>query len=171
MTPQAIGEIVNRIAPQYGLRADIVLCIILQESDGDPFRNRIEESYVELLKPKKREELSGWKPGPKDMPNLKTEKYNRSQSWGLMQVMGETARWCAGVTAPYLTVLLEPERGVDTGCKVLSYYLKKHGTYDRALAAYNAGVPTSTLGQQYSAEVLARLARGEHKRFLSGDQS
>jgi hypothetical protein len=169
MNPQVIGEIVNRLAPQYGLRADIVLCIILQESGGNTLANRIEESYVDILKGKTRDQLSGWTPGPKDVPNLKTEKYNRSQSWGLMQVMGETARWCAKVTAPYLTALLEPECGVDTGCKVLSHYLKKHGTYDKALAAYNAGVPTSSLGQQYAAQVLARLAAGEHKHFLQGD--
>ena len=173
LSPAFIGEIVNRVAPKYGLRPDIVLCIILQESQGNPFANRFEKHIYNRLVPLKREELSGWKPdadyNDKELePSLETEKVNRAISWGLMQVLGETGRWCARVSVPFLSALQEPELGADTGCKVLSYYLKTHGTYDKALAAYNAGTPTSTQGQQYARKVLFRLSAGEHKAYLQG---
>lgn len=174
LTSSHLGEIVNRKALQYGLRADIVMCIILQESRANPLAARYEKHIHAALLPKKRNEMSGWVPDAdyddeELEPSLDTEKALRAHSWGLMQVLGETARWCAKFRGPWLHALHEPELGVDIGCKVLSFYLKKNGTYDKALAAYNAGIPTSTLGQQYARKVLSRLSAGEHKRFLQGN--
>jgi hypothetical protein len=168
-TPAIIGEIVNRKAKEYDLRADIVLGIILQESRGNTFAWRHEEDwFFRNMNGKKREQLSGWAPAVGELPSLYDECMQRSCSFGLMQCLGDTARWCAKVTAPYLTALCDPEIGIDAGCRILSFYLKREKTYEKALAAYNAGTSRSLEGQRYAQKVLKRLTDGEHKKFLEG---
>lgn len=167
LAPQILGDIVNRHAIAQGLRADVVMCVVLQESGGDTFANRFEPFfYSNKIAHRLRTELAGFVP-PKS-PNLDTEKFNRSTSWGLMQVMGDTARWCAKTTTPFLTSLCDPERGVEAGCKVLAYYYgKEHGDYRNALARYNAGSVSET-GLHYADEVLERIKNGEHRKYLQG---
>lgn len=166
MTPEFLAEIVNRHALANDLRPDVVMCVIIKESSVNTFANRIEQRYVEMLQPLKRDEISGWKPKPEQVPTLSTEKHNRSQSWGLMQVMGETARWCAKLTDPYLTVMLDPDRGVEAGCKVLSFYLhRQKGNYQEALSCYNAG-RVCTQGLIYAAEIYSLLDSKAHLKYL-----
>jgi hypothetical protein len=52
---------------------------------------------------------------------------------GLVQLMPETARGL-GVTNPY-----DPVQSLTGGARYLSQQLKRFGSYDKALAAYNAG--------------------------------
>ena len=168
LPPEILSPLVNNHAILNNLRADIVMCIILQESGADTFANRFEPAfYDKYLKDKSRNELTGFV--PPSIPTLITEKHNRATSWGLMQVMGETARWCAKVTAPYLTTLCDPDRGIDAGCRVLSYYLGlENEDYPRALARYNAGNPNSPVGRQYADIVANRVIAGEHLKYFNG---
>lgn len=166
ITPQFLGEIINRHALAHGLRPDIVAAVIIQESNGNPFAIRYEEGfYSRYLANKKPEDLNGLVP----RGDFATELRSRAYSWGAMQVMGDTARWCAGVTQPYLSALCDPDVGIEAGCKVLAYYLKKEsGDYFRALTRFNAGDPESTKGKQYARTVLARIDKKEHLRFFVG---
>lgn len=168
ISPDALGEVVNEASVAYRLRPDIVMCIIIQESAGDTFATRFERLLYETnLSTKTRNELSGWVPAEGSLPSLNTELVDRSKSWGLMQVLGDTARWCAKYAGRYFTALCDPSVGVDIGCKVLAYYLERsQGDYRTALCRYNAGSPSSPDGQLYAQEVLARVARGEYKTFL-----
>ena len=52
---------------------------------------------------------------------------------GLVQLMPDTAREL-GVSNPY-----DPIQSINAGARYLSRQLKRFGTYDKALAAYNAG--------------------------------
>ncbi len=161
------AELINRHALANDVRPDIVACIILQESNGDTFAARFEpDFYRTYLKDKTRDRLSGWVPSASELPSFDTEKMFRSTSWGLMQVMGDTARWCAGVKDRYLSRLVDPDRGIDAGCRVLAYYLaKEKGDYTRALARYNAG-SVSERGLQYAKKVLTRLENREHLTLM-----
>lgn len=162
------GPLINKHALAMGLRPDVVAAVIIQESNGEPFAARYEDAFYQaLLANKKRQELAGFVPYP--TPTLATEKRLRATSIGLMQVMGDSARWIGKVTANYLTVLCEPDIGIEVGCKVLKFYLdKERGDYHRALSRYNSGRPDSQRGMRYAEEVLGRVSRGEHLRFFSG---
>lgn len=163
LTPLAIGEIINRQALAHDVRPDVVACIVIQESKGDTFAFRWEEGfYANKLASKKSSELAGWVPASGTLPSLTDEKLQRACSFGLMQVLGDTARWCGKVTTPFLTVLCDPDRGVDVGCRVLSFYLgRAKGDYRSALKGYNGA-------WSYADEVLGRVAKGEHLQFFKG---
>lgn len=164
LTDKTIGELVNKYSLEYDLRPDIVACIIIQESAGDTFATRWEDKfYYNHLASKKSHELAGWIPSSNSVPTIATERMQRSCSYGLMQVLGDTARWCGKVVSPYLTILCDPDRGVDVGCRVLSFYLgRAKGDYRAALKGYNGA-------WSYADKVLLRVARNEHKRFFIGD--
>jgi soluble lytic murein transglycosylase-like protein len=83
-----------------------------------------------------------------------TEAYARGMSWGLMQVMGQTARE-KGVTSPFLSYLCDPNAGLSVGCRILRQKLDAAGgDIARALQAWNGGG-----NPDYAAEVLARVAK------------
>lgn len=155
------------------LRPDIVACIILQESAGNTFAHRVEEQFYDsYIKNKRLSELSGWTPstpGSNGQPSIATEKRARSESFGLMQVMGESARSIAKYTNPFLTTLCVPENGIEVGCRILSYYLKREaGNYERALARYNAGRPDSEAGKAYAKKIMDRVKAKEYEAILDG---
>ncbi len=83
-----------------------------------------------------------------------TEAYARGMSWGLMQVMGQTARE-HGLSSPFLSTLCEPVTGLAVGCRILRHRLDaSDGELRKALLSWNdKGNP------DYADEVIARLAR------------
>jgi soluble lytic murein transglycosylase-like protein len=83
-----------------------------------------------------------------------TEAYARGFSWGLMQVMGQTAREM-GVSSLHLSTLCDPAVGLTVGCKILRKKVESAcGDVHRALLAWNGGA-----NPDYADEVLARLSR------------
>ena len=165
MLPRSlIAELVNKHALAHDLRPDVVMCIIIQETKGDTFAWRWEEAFYERnLKNKERNLLAGWVPPSGALPSLADERLQRSCSFGLMQVLGDTARWCCKITAPFLTVLHDPDRGIDAGCRVLAFYLARaRGDYRAALKGYNGSIT-------YADEVLNRIKKGEHLAWFKGN--
>jgi Transglycosylase SLT domain len=68
-----------------------------------------------------------------------TEAYARGMSWGLMQVIGQTARE-SGFTGPFLSELCDPHVGLEFGCRVLASKLgRAHGDVAGALLLWNGG--------------------------------
>ena len=83
-----------------------------------------------------------------------TEAYARGFSWGLMQVMGQTAREM-GVSSPHLSTLCDPAVGLAVGCKILRKKLEAAGgNLHKTLLAWNGGA-----NPDYADEVVARIAR------------
>lgn len=83
-----------------------------------------------------------------------TEMTMRATSFGLMQVMGQTAREF-GFDAAYLTELCDPATGLRYGCKKLSREMDKaNGSMAAALLGYNGGGDTA-----YPAQVMARMEK------------
>jgi soluble lytic murein transglycosylase-like protein len=83
-----------------------------------------------------------------------SEAYARGFSWGLMQVMGQTARE-HGFNSQFLSALCDPAAGLTIGCKILRAKLDAaHNDTARALQLWNGGA-----NPNYSIEVLARIPR------------
>lgn len=68
-----------------------------------------------------------------------TEKTGRAFSYGLMQIMGQTAREF-GFKGTYLTELCDPGVGVEYGCRKLAKcLLRASNDVHKALLMYNGG--------------------------------
>ncbi len=81
-----------------------------------------------------------------------TEELCLAVSWGLMQVMGKTARE-HGFTGKFLNALCEPEIGISIGCAIFAEKLAKtKGVPERALLLWNGGANVD-----YPKEVMARI--------------
>ena len=82
-----------------------------------------------------------------------TEARARAFSWGLMQVMGQTARE-HGFAESSLASLCDPETALNVGCRVLASKLAAaEDNVAHALSLWNGGA-----NPDYSAGVLARVA-------------
>jgi soluble lytic murein transglycosylase-like protein len=131
--------LVRSIAPQHALDAALVCAIVEQESSWDAYAMRYEPAFRAHYV------------APLGLPP--TEEVARSISWGLMQVMGQSARE-RGFTGKFLSALCEPSAGLAIGCAVLTEkVLQASGDITRALALWNGGGNSS-----YASQVLARIA-------------
>jgi soluble lytic murein transglycosylase-like protein len=142
-TSQFIG-LASSQARSYGLDAALVCAVCEQESSWNPWAIRYEpEFYLRYLLPLA---VSG-------KLDDATEARARAFSWGLMQVMGETAR--EHDYAGHLAALCDPGTGLAIGCRVLAAKMAEaQGDVERALLAWNGGADPD-----YPARVLARMAK------------
>ncbi len=116
----------------------LVCAIVEQESNWDPWAVRYEPAFD-------RRYILPMRLRP-------TLEILRSCSWGLMQVMGETARDNGFGDSP--VTLLEPSTGLLIGCHVLSGDMDRaKGVLTDALLRWNGGANPS-----YADQVLARRA-------------
>lgn len=111
-------------ARTFGLPEALVCAICDHESGGwRPWAVRYEPAFR-------------WVPQSVKDP---TERVARACSYGLMQVMGQTAREL-GFAGDYLTELCDPLVGIEYGCKKLSRCMAKcPGNVREALLCYNGG--------------------------------
>ncbi len=146
--PKFIG-FAKLAANHYNLDPDLILAIIIQESAGNPLAIRAEVAFYEKY--------------TKPLNFTDTEEICRAMSWGLMQVMGQVAREL-GFKERYLTALLSPEININFGCQHLAAKIKRFGTIEKGIAAYNAGSPRTKkdgkfVNQDYVDAVLHNLAQ------------
>lgn len=133
-----IPDNIIKISSKYELNPEIISRLILKESNGNPYAIRYEHLfYKKYIADKDRKSLSGFI--PQRIPTLLTEKRLRAFSFGLMQIMGETARWI-GFDGKYLTELLNVDTNIEYGCQYLKHCLaKSKGDMYKALLRYNGG--------------------------------
>ncbi len=117
---------------EWGLEPRLVMeAWVAQESAWDPYATREEPSFfMRYIDPKL-----------VTMPRRRRrEKWGLATSFGLLQVMGVTAREI-GFTGRYLAQLTDPSLGLYFG---VQYLLKQRnggdGSWTQALAAYNGGL-------------------------------
>ena len=128
------------IATRRLLDPALVCAVVEQESSWDSFAIRYEPAFRERYVV------------PLALPP--TEEIARSISWGLMQVMGQSARE-HGFAAKSLASLCDPAKGLAIGCAVLvSKITQASGDIARALQLWNGGA-----NPDYASEVLARLPK------------
>lgn len=124
---------------KWDLDPIIIACLIYQESKGDTAAFRYEPAfYRKYVDGKDRKTLIGHV--PKYLPTLESEKISRACSWGLCQIMGQTARE-QGFDGQYLTELsVFPSVNIAIGCKYLRKLMSfsdKKNDYTYGLLRYN----------------------------------
>lgn len=126
-------------ATKYGIDVAMVCAVIEQESNWNQWAMRYEPGFFDhYIKP-----MTGL---------TATEQIARATSYGLMQVMGETAREF-GFSGPFISQLCDPDTGIDFGCRKLQKCFSNHGADENGLLSYNGGS-----NPQYGQQVLARVA-------------
>lgn len=122
---------ITRVATHAGLLPALLGAFVAVESSGNPDAVRFEPNYRYLSDIQANADRLGISP--------EAEKKNQQTSWGLVQIMGATARWL-GFRDP-MEKLCEPETGLLWGCIYLSRLINKYKTLEDAVASYNAGSP------------------------------
>jgi len=140
--------LVVQVAGAYGLRADLLSAQIAVESSGNTYAWNPEPRYRYLWNVRHNTPFrqltadeQGSEDPPADFPCLAgardQEWWAQQASWGLLQVMGSTAREF-GFLGPYLPELCDPEKGLMIGAKYLRWCLNRnYDDYRLALARFN----------------------------------
>lgn len=114
-------------ATKYGIDPLLVCCVIHQESTWYQWAVRFEPAFLKRY----------IHPAHPEAPT--TSELTKAMSFGLMQVMGETAIEF-GFTGRSLLELCDPDVGLDFGCRKLKHCLDIcSGDVDQALLKYNGG--------------------------------
>ncbi len=142
-------------ALRHGLDPNLVAAIIAGESSGQRFATRYEKGFRWLSKPQEHALNLGL--------SLDTEVIAQSHSYGLMQIMGGTARGLG--FDGYCVELVGVDEGLEWGCKYLATCLARFTPLEHAIAAFNAGSPRDVAphdgvidNMPYVQGVLKRLA-------------
>ena len=136
-----LAALARKSATCQSLDPALICAIVEQESAWNPWALRFEPAffarYVASLYTNNKVTAS--------------EAYARGFSWGLMQIMGQTARE-AGFDAPFLSALCDPEQSFTLGCKIFRRKLDRaEGIVTAALLSWNGGSNPA-----YPTQVLAR---------------
>lgn len=137
-------DLAEHAAHAENLDSALVCAVVEQESGWNPWAMRYEpQFFAKYVAPLYTNNKIG-----------ATEAYARGMSWGLMQVMGQTARE-KGANSLYLSTLCDPAVGLAIGCRILRQKLDAaKGDIRAALQAWNGGA-----NPDYANEVLAHLPR------------
>ena len=129
------SSLIESAASSHGLPSRLVRAVVGVESGGNTWSFRFEPAFYErYVRPDKT--IRAVAPC-----SLDTERQARATSWGLMQVMGATARGL-GFDRSFLSELADPALGLEYGCRLLARLRDRHkGSmgWGGAVAAYNAG--------------------------------
>lgn len=141
-----ILALVDDAAKRHGLDFWHLVAQVEKESSGNPRAVRYEHDYR-------------WFYPPGSLPTGDELDFQRT-SWGLLQVMGATARELGykepASVWPSSPLKDAPAVALDLGCVYLVRQLRRWGTLHAALSAYNAGHPTQNNFGRYVEPILER---------------
>jgi len=134
-------------ADEHRIPVMVLEGIVRTESGGNPLAMRVEPDYKWLWDVQRNapaRDVTGRDFPSPDYVSRQTEYWGQKTSWGLMQIMGATAREM-GFEEPFFSALCaNPAKGMYYGClflrRLADRYLEKHG-WPGVVAAYNAGAP------------------------------
>lgn len=150
-------DLIVTMADSYQLPVVIVRAMVAHESVGGithaaRFEQEFYDRYIKPLKAVPRPEGC----------SQATERILRATSFGLMQVMGQTAREMG--FAGWLTELTVPAVGLEWGCRYLRQLSDKYlaeGGWPGVMRAYNGGPGNwDNLASKYPSLILARIPGG-----------
>jgi len=135
---------VEAISSKYDIDPKLVKAIIEVESSNEVYAVRHEPYFRWLYNV---EDYTG-------LQTTATEETMQKTSWGLMQIMGATAREL-GFEGRFLVELINPETNIEYGCKYLAGLRDRFQHLDSQIAifddnkvaAYNAGSPRRENGE------------------------
>ena len=153
-----IRPMIHEASSRFGIPRSLLQAIIDVESAGVRWATRAEPGYRWLWDIKQHAPYRGSDallPSPRGVTRI-TELQGQRTSWGLMQVMGATARE-QGFDGTYLTELVDPETNLYHGCLYLRRQYRRYEDWESAVAAYNAGQAVKDAGQWRNHEYVARV--------------
>lgn len=153
-----IGDTVLYYSRFYNVNPSLIAAVIWQESRCDPNAIRYEDRFfLKYLKRRAYADLGGFLPNPRKV-SADTERRMRAVSWGLMQLLGQTARE-QGFEGTFLTELLDVEANIKTGVGLLAKFLEQNeGDAHKALLRYNGGG-----NKMYPHDVLSHIDSTAHQ--------
>lgn len=153
------SNLILRYCGDYGLDHEVIAALVYQESKGKQYATRFEPKFfTKKLSWRSRSQLSGFVP-PSHKQTLITEKTHRATSWGLFQIMGETARWFVPYEATYLSSLVDLNTNISIGVRYFDDCLRRAKSTEGALQLYN-GSPA------YPPLVLEHVRNGNWKKIV-----
>lgn len=157
--------LINDVSDRYGIESKIIAAMVSVESSGNTCATRYEPHYrwTDAVPMYAR----------RNKITEKTEELHQKTSWGLMQVMGGTARSELNFDG-HLSSLCFPEIGLDLGVKYFKKLLDKYDNLWDAVSAYNAGSPRKDINgtysnQHYVEKVKTRIAQIDDIRGAKDD--
>lgn len=136
---EELRTIVHREAEQSRLSAPLLEAIITVESRWNPWALRMEKNFAYVVDIERHAKFS--------QITAETERTLQRMSFGLMQIMGGTAR-SIGFIGP-LATLLDPEANVHWGARYFTRLTQQYTMVTDQIAAYNAGRARRDLGGLY----------------------
>ena len=141
---------------EHDLPYGLIKAIVEHESSGNPCAYRYEPRFKSVY-------LDGktWKRFGNTI-SYESEVIGRATSYGLMQIMGQTARE-RGFAEEFMTELCKPTKGLYWGCRHLKHlesrYFIPHG-WAGVISSYNAGSPRfDTTGAFVNAEYVDKVQK------------
>ena len=131
-------------ARNHDLPVPLVKAVVEVESEFNPWAVRYEHAFFSRY-------IAGKDiVRPRAPCSRATEERLVACSFGLMQILGQTAREI-GFDGTFLTELCIPEAGLKWGCRYLGILFDRHGDdgLDAVVAAYNAGSPRKNASGEY----------------------
>ena len=155
------SPLIKAAATANGIEPTLLAAVILQESSNNPWAIRFEWGfYNKYVKGKTRETLQGHVP-PERICSVQSEKFARAYSWGLCQLMGQTARE-NGLITEFVSELLKPELNIFIGAKVLRRKIDQaRGNITGGLLLWNGGG-----NKDYPSQVLEKQSNGLAAKLL-----
>lgn len=115
-----IARAIRVNARRFNFSPEIIASIIWHESaGGQVYAERFEPHWYKRLVPLTRDDLKTFGFVPPAPPGLDQEKRGRSTSYGLMQILGQTARE-QGFRGRFMSELFNIETNIFFGCKILN---------------------------------------------------
>lgn len=169
-TPKFYARFVTKYCRKRNLDPQLFAALIYHESDGgNIYAWKYEPGWYRRLMDIPRAKMIGYVPDPP--PGLNDEKLQRSCSYGLCQILGQTAREF-GFSGEYLMELCDPRINIDLGTRIFEYKYKvakrklKDSSIlevtDQALLYYNGGG-----NKDYPRLVRRHLKNGDFKKILA----
>ena len=101
-----------------------------------------------------------------DVNASRYEKHKTDASWGLMQLMLETAKWILKDNKLTITELIKPTKNISAGTQYLKYQLGRYkGSIKDAMAAYNAGSVRKTKAGKYVNQAYVDKVHNYYKQY------
>lgn len=142
--PPNLLALAHTTAARHNLDPALICAIIEQESAWNPWAIRFEPQFFAKY-------IGPLFTNNKIDPPTNTEAYSRAYSWGLMQVMGQSARE-RGYDGEFLSALCDAATGLEAGCNLFAHKLAAaQGKVARALDLWNGGA-----NPDYATQVLTR---------------
>lgn len=146
-------DLVKEVAAAHALHPEFVAAFVSTESAGIPEVTRYEKEWSFFHQPVS--DIAA-----KLKITVATEQMAQSHSYGLMQIMGATARDLG--YEGYLHELCQPKLGLEFGCRYLAQKQLRYQDLGDLISSYNAGTPRKNtagyMNQQYVDTVMNHLA-------------